>query len=140
MFGNILAERKAVELLYEDICWIFRPFPQKGENGITWTVWKETNTRIICGLSEGNDRSSFSNAHLYIQYRNGARPDSHLRIDFDRVLFLPPDVEIRQGDRVRAARFGRRNPSAPVVEFEAVGAPLSYATHTEVLLKKVDIS
>lgn len=140
MFGAAEAERAALEGLYEDCCRVLRPTPQTGPDGITRTGWKEIAAGIPCGLSEGSDRSKVSNSHLYIHYQSGARPKSHLWMDYDRVLFLPPEIDVRQGDRVEAIRFGWDGAGLPGQVFDVVGEPLRYATHTEVFLNRTGVA
>lgn len=129
-----------MEGLYEDSCDILRSVSHTGSDGIARMEWQVTAEGVGCGLSEGNERSGWSKAPLYLQNRSGLRPIAHQQIDFDRTLFLPPEAEVRPGDRIAVHRFGKGAPSAAAVEFDVVGEPLCYATHQEIRLRRTGVS
>lgn len=127
MFGNPYAERMALEATYEDTAVVSRPQPVKGSDGFTRTQDAPVYTGIICALSNVSDSSKQTDAQQSLAY--------------DRKLFVQPDKEVRPGDTVTVSRFGRlQDPSPSVQTFEAVGEPILYATHREVLLKAVSLA
>lgn len=127
-FGNPSAERAAIERTYEDTATVSRTAPQTGANKITRSVPSVVYSAIICALSQsGSDKSEQTKAQN--------------EIDFDAVVFLPPDLAILPGDKIALKRFGRDNPDSPIVyDFSVVGRPAVYATHQEAKVKDGDLS
>lgn len=127
-FGNLSAERAAIERTYEDTATVSRTAPQTGTNNITKSVPSVVYSAIICALSQsGSDKSQ--------------QTEAQNRIDYDAIIFAGPDLMIRPGDRVSLIRFGRDNPNSPIVyDFEVVGRPSVYATHQEIKVKDGDLS
>lgn len=127
MFGNPYAERMALEATYEDTATVTRPSPQKGADGFVSVSPATVYAGIICALSKVSDSS--------------AQTDAQQNIRRDMTLFVSPDKEIKAGDTVTVQRFGRIQATNHFVhEFEVVGVPVRYMTHTEVALKDVSIA
>lgn len=128
MFGNVTAERAAIETMYEDIADISRAKPQTDENGITKTVNTVIYSGISCALSyTGSDNSG----------QNAAQNE----IEYDAVIYASPDLDVQAGDVVKLTRFGRDNPnSSRVLTFDVVGRPNVYATHQEIHVREGDIA
>lgn len=127
-FGNAAAERAAIEKTYEDTAVISRTAPETGSNKITKAVPAVIYNEIVCALSYSTtDRSK----------QTQAQQD----IDYDAVIFAPPDLAILPGDAVTLKRFGRDNPeSAITLNFKVVGRPIVYATHQQVKVKDGDLA
>lgn len=114
MFGNVTAERAAIELTYDAFCTIFRQ--SAGYlNGIAQETENVIAENIPCALSKGGDSSANDMA--------GVISDS-------RVLFIAPETDIKAGDRVTVTLYDRTE------TLDVVGIPLLYATHQEVTLKR----
>lgn len=114
MFGNVTAERVAIESTYDAVCSISRP-SVKSEDGIARPVSAVIAEGVRCGLSRGGDSSGQDIANV---------------IADSRVLFVAPETDIRAGDAVTVTLYGRSE------TLEAVGIPLLYATHQEVTLTR----
>lgn len=114
MFGNVTAERKAIEHTYDAVCTISR---QSAEyvDGIAQGTVSVIADDVPCALSKGSDGSAQGMANV---------------ISDSRVLFIAPETDIRAGDKVTATLYGRTE------TLEAVGIPLLYATHLEVTLTR----
>ena len=127
IFGNPYAERMALEATYEDTAVISRNVPQKGADGFARPSPAPVYTDIICALSKVSDSS--------------AQTDAQQNIRRDMTLFVSPGYEIKAGDTVTVRRFGRTQADGNFIqEFEVVGVPVRYMTHTEVALKDVNIA
>ncbi|MEA4831936.1 hypothetical protein SDC9_75301 [bioreactor metagenome] len=112
-FGYAAAERAAIERTYEDTAIISRTTPQTGTNKITKSVPSVVYSNIICALSKGSDKSEQTKAQN--------------KIDYDAVVFSPPDFLILPGDKIALKRFGRSDPNSSIVyNFEVVGRPSIY--------------
>jgi hypothetical protein len=136
-FGNSIAERKALELTYEDTADIFRPRPVMPE--LTVSVFDDVadneisvfcnvlmHKDIVCGFSYVSD--------------NSRQTGSRQNIDITAQLFAAPKLRVLPGDKINVRRFGRDNPeTAMILTFEVVGQPEVYATHQQINLKEVSI-
>lgn len=123
MFGIPAAERAAVEATYEDTADILRVEVETGENGISSRVLRTLHSGIRCALSyTGSDSSGQTMAQNEIQW--------------DAVLFAPPELDIQPGDRVELHRLSGER----VYTFSVAGRPKIYATHQEVRLKEEEIA
>lgn len=118
MFGNVKAERAAVELLYDAICTISRP-DTKVSAGIAFKQYTIAAENIPCGLSAAGDSSVQGDANF---------------INDEKTLFIAPETDIRAGDTVTVAVCGIMQ------DFEAVGIPMMYATHQQVRLIRRDLA
>lgn len=126
-FGSPAAERAALEGTYEDTAAISRRDKIRIGEITAARPAAPIYSEIVCGLSmAGGDQSTQTAAQQSIR--------------FDAKLFLPPDVKVLPGDFVAVRRFGRDTPGGALIEFEAVGRPKEYATHTEVLLRERDLA
>lgn len=128
MFGNVAAERMALESTYEDTCTVNRLDQSEGSDGITRTNDAPDNVYvdIICALSAKGDSSKQTDVQQHIEY--------------DMQLFVEPDKILEAGDNVTVRRFGRFSPAAIELRFEVIGQPVVYATHNQVKLKAVSLS
>lgn len=118
-FGNVSAERRAIESTYEDVADILRNSPEKDERGITRNILTEVYGGIPCALS----RSSNSSAQQIAQ-----------TVDHSEMLFAAPEYDIHPGDTAKVTRFGKLR------EFEVLGISDVYATHQEIHLKEHDLA
>lgn len=114
MFGNVTAERAAVEQTYDAVCTITRQFAEDVD-GIARGTETVIAENVPCALSKGGDSSAVDLA--------GVISDS-------RVLFIAPETDVKAGDRVTVTLYGRTE------TLDVVGVPLLYATHQEVTLKR----
>lgn len=122
-FGNPAAERAALERTYEDTATISRPGKTRMGNITSALPPAPVYSGVMCGLSmSGSDQSAQTQAQQSIR--------------FDAVLFVPPEIKALPGDFVAVCRLG----DGTVIEFEVVGRPKEYATHTEVPLKERDLA
>lgn len=121
MFGNPTAERAAIETLYEDTATISR-MEDKQVGNLTKKEPVEVYTDILCGLSQGGNSSTQTEAQQNVEH--------------DAVLFCAPELTIMPGDIVSVRRFG----VMPVITFEVLGRPDIFATHQEVKLKDGDLA
>lgn len=112
--------RKALEATYKDWLEIWRPVESK-EKSITRLENKLVGGSI-CALSQsgggpGNQTTSFN------------------LVEYGAKLFVPPEVEIRKGDVLQVARFGKETAlQHPLLAFEPVGESAKYQTHQEVFV------
>ena len=107
-FGNPAAERAALEQTYEDRTDVLRPGRDR-EGNLTRTVYELVYGALPCALSRAGVQSRLS------RERSGQnRAES--RLDYDAVLFLAPEPELRPGDRVRVQRA-----DGETLELELVG-------------------
>lgn len=112
MFGNVTAERAAIELTYDAVCTITRQIVGDFDGIAQWTETVVAEN-VPCALSKGSDSSANDMA--------GVISDS-------RVLFIAPETDIKAGDRVTISLYGRTE------TLDVLGVPLLYATHKEVNL------
>lgn len=127
-FGNASAERAALEATYEDTATISRTDPTRGKNNISTSVPGVVYDEIICALSlSGSDKSNQTKAQN--------------TIDYDAIIFFPPDLTVLPGDSITVKRFGRDNANSTVLlNYEAVGRSSLYPTHQEVKVKDGDLA
>lgn len=118
-FGNAKAERRALELTYEDTASIIR-MTDTSVGAIDKMDPTAVYEGVRCGLSRTSDRSE----------QTAAQQD----VEYDAILFLAPELEVNAGDSAEVTRFGS------VLHFEVVGLPAKYATHQEVFLKARDLA
>lgn len=114
MFGNVTAERAAIEQTYDAVCTIARQSAEDVD-GIARGTETVVAENVPCALSKGGDSSAVDLA--------GVISDS-------RVLFIAPEADVKAGDRVTVTLYGRTE------TLDVVGVPLLYATHQEVTLKR----
>ena len=112
-FGNPAAERAALEQTYEDRTDVLRPGRDR-EGNLTRTVYELVYGALPCALSRAGVQSRLS------RERSGQNRAEN-RLDYDAVLFLAPEPELRPGDRVRVQR----------ADGELVGRAVRYPTHQE---------
>lgn len=117
-FGNPAAERAALEQTYEDRTDVLRPGRDR-EGNLTRTVYELVYGALPCALSRAGVQSRLS------RERSGQNRAEN-RLDYDAVLFLAPEPELRPGDRVRVQRAG-----GETLELELVGRAVRYPTHQE---------
>lgn len=117
-FGNPAAERRALEGTYEDTADILRPAPQR-EGDITRAVYAPCYQRLACALSRAG-----VNSRLGRERSSQSRAEN--RLDYDTVLFLPPEPVLQPGDRVHIHRW-----DGTTLALDLVGRSIRYATHQE---------
>lgn len=126
LFGNVALERKLLEGTYEDTVRVLRPDDETVGN-ITGTVLKEAGGGI-CALSQSGNRAA-------------SQTDSFNRLEYEAVVFAPPELDVRPGDVLEVTRFGRTDPASQLVyTYEPAGRPAHYPTHQEIPLKVVAIA
>ena len=118
-FGNVAAERRAIEMTYTDSAEVLRANPKVGSDKITRSEMMTVISSVRCALSNGQNASVQGNAQM---------------VDHDAVLFVPPDTDIRAGDIVCVTRYGTLR------RFGVLGNPNDYATHREVKLEERDLA
>ena len=117
-FGIPDAERKAIEMTYEDSCEIIRCVEIEDEY-ITKTEWRIVYKDVKCALSTGNAPTN--------------QTETVNNILYDGKIFLPPEPEVKPGDRINVNRLGEKE-----ILFESAGEPAVYETHQEVMVKRRD--
>ncbi len=121
-FGSAGAERQALEATYEDRAEVLRAQARR-EGAVCRPVFVPVAQDVPCGFSRLGERSS------RVGDRSG-RDEAAQIVAWDAVAFLPPEVAVRPGDRLRVRRLGQ------TLCFEAVGMPARYETHQEVLVRE----
>jgi hypothetical protein len=116
-FGNVKAERKAIEMTYLDVCKIERSVKTETD-GITKHSFNAVYENVKCALSN----SSVS----------AEQTDKYNDVVYSAKLFLPPDIDVYAGDKVTVIVEGR------TVKFENMSAPALFPTHQVVFLKEVN--
>jgi hypothetical protein len=116
-FGNPVAERRALEMTYEDTAVISRE-KDLLDGDLTMTEPEPIYSGVPCALSR--DRGGADSS--------GQRTPQN-EIDYDATLFLAPELDVQPGDQVEVSRFGR------AYVYAVVGRPAVYATHQEARLK-----
>lgn len=114
-FGNVAAERRAIEATYEDTADFFRSTAVTDANNISRDVQKALHEGVHCALSKGANTSAEQKAQT---------------VDHTNILFVAPEFLILPGDTVKVTRFGRMR------NFIVLGFPDVYATHQEIRLKE----
>ncbi|MGG1554996.1 hypothetical protein [Paenibacillus ferrarius] len=119
-FGNVAAERAAIESTYEGLCTVTVFDSSKDP---TTKVTAQTRTTLFadrpCGLSQGSLPAS-------------SKTDTDNTVSFDAKLFIDPDVTIPAGCEIRVVQNGMD------ALFRQVGMPFRYATHQEIKLLEID--
>jgi hypothetical protein len=118
-FGNPTAERAALELTYEGLCTVTEFVSSKDPN--TKVTSQQTTVVLAdqpCALSQTSQPAARETV-----------TDNWL--DYDAKLFISPDVAINAGSVIRVIQNGMDN------VYERSGDPFIYATHQEIMLKRV---
>ena len=117
MFGNVKAERTAIEMTYTDTCDVIRTV-EKEVNYINKRVTEKVYENISCGLIMGSSPTIQTNTFALFNY--------------SAKVIMPPEPIILAGDKFVVHRFGQ------ILEYNSAGDPVVYATHQEVTLTKED--
>lgn len=118
-FGNIPAERAAIESTYEGLCTVSEMKDVKDPvSGKTRQQPVVVFADEPCGLSQSTLPSATQTV-------------TSDRVEYDAKLFISPDVTIKPGSRITVQQNG--------MEFkgEQTGKAFRYATHQEIKLKEV---
>lgn len=119
-FGNVAAERAALEMTYEGLCTIAGIQPVKDPlTKITSQVRVVLLADQPCALSQ-------------VALPAAERTDTSANIAYEAKLFIAPEIIIPPGSRVTVLQDGM------TFHGEQSGKPFKYPTHQEVLLKEVD--
>lgn len=116
-FGAVAAERAAIEMTYEDQADVYRTENQT-VGSITHKAEKRVYDSLPCALS-------------YTGPGDGKQTAAQNQVEYDAVVFLAPELEIRPGDHIQLVRLGR----IPLT-FSVAGRPAVYATHQEVKVRE----
>lgn len=111
MFGNVKAERAAVEATYTDICDIVRNV-EKEVNYINKHIDEVVYKNIPCAMVMGKSPTESTDTAAFFNYT--------------AIVFMPPEIEVFAGDKIIVTRYGR------TVEYTNAGRAALYATHQEV--------
>ena len=111
MFGNVKAERAAVEITYTDTCDIVRDV-EKEIDCITKHVDEAVYKSVPCALVMGKNPVESTDTAAFFNYM--------------AKVFMPPEIEVIAGDKIIVTRYGRK------IEYTNAGQPAVYATHQEV--------
>lgn len=117
MFGDVKAERAAIETTYTDTCDVIRTI-EKEVNYINKSVTEKVYEDIACGLVMGSSPTN--------------QTDTFALFNYSVKVFLPPEPIILAGDKFIVHRFGQ------TFEYKSAGDSVKYETHQEVTLVKVD--
>ncbi|CAH1202970.1 hypothetical protein PAECIP111891_02180 [Paenibacillus allorhizoplanae] len=118
-FGNVAAERAAIEMTYEGRCTVTEL--QLVKDPVTKVTGQQ---RVIALLDEP---CAVSQTAL----RGVTSTDTDNTIDYDAKLFISPDVSIRAGSEINVIQDGMD------IRFQQVGKPFRYTTHQEIMLNEV---
>lgn len=114
-YGNVAAERAAVEMTYDSVYSLTRQTLVRDGN-LSRRTETEIAAGVPCALSyTGNDGSSQREGHL---------------IDWDAVVFTMPEQDIRPGDHI----------TVKDIVFEVIGRPDAYATHQQVKVREAGLA
>lgn len=116
-FGNVKAERAAIEATYTDTCDVIRTF-EKEVNYINKRVTEKVYENIPCGLVMGKSPTN--------------QTDTFAVFNYSVKVIMPPEPVILAGDKFVVRRFGQ------VLEYNSAGDSAKYETHQEVMLVKED--
>ncbi len=111
MFGNVKAERTAIEATYTDICDIVREM-EKEVDFINRRIDETVYSKIPCALVMGNSPTESTDTAAFLNYT--------------AKVFMPPEIEVLPGDKIILTRYKR------TVEYTNAGRTAIYATHQEV--------
>ena len=118
-FGNIPAERAALESIYEGLCTVTEMVDVK-DPGTAKT--RQQRVPVItdepCALSQTSLPASTQTVTAD-------------QVNYDAKLFISPDVFIKPGSRITVVQNGM------VFQGEQAGKPFRYATHQEIKLREV---
>ncbi|MEK4452816.1 ABC transporter ATP-binding protein [Paenibacillus sp. FSL L8-0506] len=118
-FGNIPAERAAIESTYEGLCTVSEMKDVKDPvSGKTRQQPVIVFADEPCGLSQSTLPSATQTV-------------TSDKVEYDAKLFISPDVTIKPGSRITVQQNG--------MEFkgEQTGKAFRYATHQEIKLKEI---
>lgn len=121
MFGNPKAERRALELTYEDVCLITRLNPIEINNIASMQQIQVYSGK--CALSKNVNRSD--------------QTEAQQNVAEEMVLFVAPEPIVTSGDKVEVNRLSRMDLT---YNYEVIGKPFYYATHQEIRLRVVKVS
>jgi hypothetical protein len=118
-FGNIPAERAAIESTYEGLATVYEM------QNVKDLVTRKTRQQLVmtlaaepCALSQTSLPASTQTVTVN-------------QVDYDAKLFISPDVTINPGSRITVVQNGM------VFEGEQAGKPFRYPTHQEIKLKEI---
>lgn len=117
-FGNIPAERTAIESTYEGLCTVSEMTDVK--DPVTGKTRQQSVPVLIdepCALSQ-------------FSLPAATQTVASDQVSYDVKLFISPDVLIKPGSRIAVVQNGM------VFEGEQAGKPFRYATHQEIKLKE----
>ncbi len=111
MFGNVKAERAAIEMTYTDTCDIVRDTEKEIDyitRHVNEAVYKDVPCALVMGKSpvESTDTAAFFN--------------------YTAKIFMSPEIEVMAGDKIIVTRYGR------TIEYTNAGQAAVYAAHQEV--------
>jgi hypothetical protein len=118
-FGNIPAERAAIESTYEGLCTVSEMKDEKDP------VSGKTRQQPVIALL--NEPCALSQSSLPAT----TQTVTVNQVSYDAKLFISPDVTIKSGSRITVVQNGM------VFEGEQAGKPFRYPTHQEIKLKEV---
>ncbi|MNO22868.1 hypothetical protein D3C76_126560 [compost metagenome] len=118
-FGNVPAERAALESTYEGLCTVTEMKDVKDPvSGKTQQQPIIVLANKPCGLSQSTLPSATQTV-------------TSDKVEYDAKLFISPDVVIKPGSRITIVQDGM------TFEGEQAGKPFKYPTHQEIKLKEV---
>jgi hypothetical protein len=118
-FGNVSAERAAIEMTYEGRCTVTELQSVKDP------VTKGTGQQRVIVLQD--EPCAVSQTSL----RGVISTDTDNSLDYDAKLFISPDVIIKAGSEINVIQDGMDT------RFQQVGKPFRYPTHQEIMLNEV---
>lgn len=118
-FGNIPAERAALESTYEGLCAVSEM------RNVKDPVTGKTRQQAVLVLAD--EPCALSQSSLPVATQTVTAD----QINYDAKLFISPDVFIQPGSRIRVEQNGM------VFQGEQAGQPFRYATHQEIKLREV---
>lgn len=118
-FGNIPAERAAIESTYEGLCTVSEM------KDIKDPVSGKTRQQPIVVLAD--EPCGLSQATL----PSATQTVTSDKVEYDAKLFISPDVTIKPGSRITVQQNGME------LTGEQTGKAFRYATHQEIKLKEV---
>ncbi|AIQ45615.1 hypothetical protein R70723_06685 [Paenibacillus sp. FSL R7-0273] len=118
-FGNIPAERAALESTYEGLATVME------QRDVKDPVTGKTRQQPVVVLAD--EPCALSQSSLLAATQTVAAN----QISYDAKLFISPDVLIQPGSRITVTQNGM------VFQGEQAGQPFRYATHQEIKLREV---
>ncbi|WP_240421653.1 ABC transporter ATP-binding protein [Paenibacillus periandrae] len=119
-FGNVAAERAAIEMTYEGLCTVTEFVKTKDPDT---KANKQQATPVLL-----NQPCALSQASLPA----AGASDTANEINYDAKLFISPDVTIQPGSLITVTQDGM------TFKGKHAGEPFRYPTHQEIMLKRVD--